>query len=206
MAKIKRYYRISVGVIASLLCGCTLQYTQSLAQQSAEDTGLVRAVSVKRQQNMVVHPASAVLVARPITDAFSTRLNRQVGRELYEAVAQIYPLAVISQQPLSLSDALTLAGAEGIPFVLYAKPVGYDDNSASIKELSRHWPEDGRLGMDHFNIQVGLYDVYSKRLIDLSLLHAKTGFFSAAGQPESLLKPAFNEYVRQLSGPVWASR
>lgn len=107
-------------------------------------------------------------------------------------------LTELTENLVTLDQAFDLAEARDLSYVMVPVPVFYQDNRSSFNEITRHLPESDERGADKFYIQIALFDVRARMLIDTATINARSGFFSSDTFPEALLATAFERYRAQL--------
>ncbi len=197
LERVKELRIVVCLLLLASLAGCTTEYSAQLVKKSLTDTGLISTVRVNRQQNILLHPGSGLLVVRS-ESTFSRRLNGQVARRLVESLNQSFFQVELTDSSVSLADAFNLAKELNLSYMLVPRPVLYDDNTSSLEEWARQRPDAENRGYDKFYIQIALYDVLHQRVVDVAVIKAESGFFTAAKMPEELLAIAMEHYRQSI--------
>ncbi|MFT5084338.1 MAG: hypothetical protein ACI9Y1_002392 [Lentisphaeria bacterium] len=193
-------YLIAAAVI---ITGCTAQYTRHILSQALADVNLAGEHQINRNVMWTVNAQTSVYLGKPVAiDAGEHgRALNVIYNELRMSLHQAFPELQTLDEDLTLAQAFLLASARGCDLLLFPKLVTLEDNLNTFQELQ----EGGSLhpgkviAPDRIALQVLIYEVRTKRLIDVSTLKSHNNLFSNS-EPTKLFHKAVKRYVLALSG------
>lgn len=199
-----RWTAIAILLTALLaLTGCVKPSDmQKTARYHLGDAGLMDNYTITRQANWSLQSDSSLYIAQghfvPVGHPYA-RPN-VVAEETFAAAVQVFPLMRRAEMPMGLEEALVQARAYRMDYLLYTRFASAEDQVGDRE----HWEDSRRLGdvgIDRATLHLMLMETATGRLIDHAVIATRGGFLQFyQAEPADLLRPALEDYTRQLLG------
>ncbi len=187
------------------LNACTYQYTAATADKSLQYARLKDKFSVNRNADWVVHSNTAITLAHPV-QVQSKNMPRNL-HALYQsldiALKQVFPTYSTHIQAVSLDEALQLAKADASELLFWPSLVLVENKLNTEQELreGKTLSDAQSYGPDRAVFQVLIYEVRTKRLIDVGSIVSRGRMFAPNDSlPLNLYRDAALHYIHAITG------
>lgn len=191
-------------VLASLNA-CTYDYFLNSADTHLQRARLKSNYMVKRESDWIVHPRTAVTLARPIhiQSKIMPRNLTFLYQSLDLSLKQAFPSYSTHLNTVTLDQALSLAKVDKSELLFWPALVSTENNLNTEREL-REGPDlsdSSRYGPDRVVFQVLIYEVRTGRLLDLASVHSRSRMFAPNDStPIDLYQDAAMRYTQVITG------
>lgn len=187
------------------LLGCTTAYVSNISGKALSDVRLKSHFAVERNAEWLVHANTPIFLAQPI-DIKSKHRHRHIFR-LYRSLdftlQQTFPAYATNQGDQNLSKIFEVAVNNGSELLFLPKLVTTENNLSSRQEIiegnSLH--PNQNVGADKAVFQVLIYEVRTKKLIDIATVSGRSHIFSSSIQlPLDLFQQAAFYFTHAITG------
>lgn len=205
---LRRYLISMTAALALVMTACTSQYTAQLASQALTDVHLKSSYKIDRQSEWVIHSTTAIFLAWPsqLEDSETQARGRHLDSlfaSLRLGLEQAFPAFHCAQRALSLPEAFVLAEQASSGLLFWPKLVAVENRLNSPQELveGRALHPGSQYGNDAAVFQVLVYEVRTRRLIDVATVFSRSHLFADTdSQAINLLDQAVKHYVYTITG------
>ncbi|GEM_PF-2159625 len=186
---------ITAGLLSS--SGCTIQHTLDSADKLQGEAGIGYHAKLHRQRQFTLPANSHIAVSYVPTQAQLPE-NFQLAGSVSQQLQPLFASVRILKKPQSLRAALQQARLTNAQFLIVAELLDKDmslDRKAAKKQA--YWHKE--LYRDSSDIKLNLYDCHSERLLDLAVVHARSGWVSGRAPYPDILDRAIGLYTKNLS-------
>ena len=193
-------------VIACLfMSACTRQYAYNTADTSLQVARLKASFSVERSAQWVVHSATSVALARPqhVQDAVMPRHLTHMHQALDLSLRQAFPDYIALNEASALDSALRQGLRHRKELLFWPELIRSENKLNTKQELieGQSLNPEQDFGPDRVVFQMRIYEVRTKRLLDVGQIVARGRFFAANDSvPMDLFEQAAREYVAAITG------
>ncbi len=197
-----------VLVLAPFFLGlnaCTYQYTVATADKTLEYARLKNNFTVNRNADWVVHGNTVITLAHPV-QVQSKSMPRNL-HTLYQsldiALKQVFPSYSTHSESVSLDEALQLAKADSSELLFWPSLVLVENKLNTEQELreGKALSDAQSYGPDRAVFQVLIYEVRTKRLIDVGSIVSRGRMFAPNDSlPLDLYRDAAKHYIHAITG------
>ncbi len=187
------------------LNACTYQYTVATADKTLQYARLKENFSINRNADWIVHGNTAITLAHPV-QVQSKNMPRNL-HTLYQsldiALKQVFPSYSTHSQSVSLDKALELARSDSSELLFWPSLVLVENKLNTEQELreGKALSDAQSYGPDRAVFQVLIYEVRTKKLIDVGSIVSRSRMFAPNDSlPLDLYRGAARHYIHAITG------